>query len=92
MPHKTTAEGTRVPTRRALNRALVARQLLLERAPLGPVEATAQAAGLQALVLEPFAAIAPADRAALEAEGEAMLRSAEPEVITLAVHWRELTA
>ena len=39
---------TRVLTRRELGRATLARQLLLERSPLGPAEAVAQVAGLQA--------------------------------------------
>jgi hypothetical protein len=37
-----------VLTRRELGRATLARQLLLERSPLGPAEAVAQVAGLQA--------------------------------------------
>ncbi len=38
----------RVLSRRGLGRATLARQLLLERSPLGPAEAVAQVAGLQA--------------------------------------------
>ncbi len=52
MPPKSNGT-TRILSRRELNRALLARQLLLERAAMSPVEATAQVAGLQAQVQNP---------------------------------------
>ena len=53
MPAKPPVANSRTLSRRALNRALLARQLLLERTPLGPVTAIAQVGGLQAQVQNP---------------------------------------
>ena len=44
---------------------------------------------LAALVLEPFAAVDAHDRAALEAEGEALLHWAEDEAVSRDIRWTE---
>lgn len=53
MPAKSSFRTGPTLSRRALNRALLARQLLLERAALDPVQAIARTAGLQAQVQNP---------------------------------------
>ena len=57
----------RVLSTRELNRALLARQLLLERSSL-PLEAALEQDGR--IELEPFEPLAPATRRALEDEAE----------------------
>lgn len=53
MPAQATTKPGPILSRRALNRALLARQLLLERVALDPVQAIARTAGLQAQVQNP---------------------------------------
>jgi len=70
---------------RTLNRATLARQLLLQRQKSKVVTVVERVAGLQAQVLKPFHKLDRRTRVALEEEGERLLRFVDPDAETYAV-------
>jgi hypothetical protein len=71
---------------RELNRAFLARQLLLARSRLPVLDALEQVVALQAtLVVEPFERLASHDREALEREARRLLEFAEENAASHAV-------
>ncbi len=84
----------RTLSKRALNRALLARQLLLERASLTPLRAVERLAGMQAQQARPpfiglWTRLEGFKREALSREGEALLRFVEPEAPDRVVSFEE---